>query len=593
MINKIGIFLALSLVLAVPVALAVHFWSPVGFSVSRVGNETFDTLTNFSKQGNGCSIIDGHLNCPLDSGVTYDPQPNPDGNTLPNLSSNTNNFTIEWDMQIVSCEAGYYPVIWGSNNTKIDVISIHYNDFGGLIELRGFKNATTIPTIQGVYPDGTWHHYKATFFVNDSFRHSISIAINGTDKANMDLPTNLDPVSMSFQFKDDHCSINADNLTMYNGTVFPFEVFNNATLTITKLVINNDTGTKNVADFTLKINNTVVVSGSPATLEPGVYKVSEIQDLGYSSSISGYCNSDGFITLNPGNNKSCTITNDDIPPLGNGSLTLIKIVVNNDTCKLTASNFTLRVNNTIVKSGVPNQFAPGFYNVNEIQDPQYSASFLGDCDSSGNLVLGQNQNKICIIVNDDILPGSNNTGNASVNNTFDDDFNRPNSTVLGNGWSEISGDFQILNMQLRNKGAGTHKAVEDGFSGFNLSAAADFTSTYNGNNPTFGIISRYQNQSNYYFFYRTVGGTSSARISKIVNGAETVLASAAIANPSVNSPFKIEGRAIGNNLSIFVDGIVRAKISDSTFSNGKTGIFVRTPSNITYIVDNFFATNKP
>ena len=141
------------------------------------------------------------------------------------------------------------------------------------------------------------------------------------------------------------------------------------------------------------------------TLNPGVYRINETQDLGYSSSMSGDCNSDGLITLNPGDNKSCTITNDDVPVTENSSLTLIKIVVNNDSCILGPSSFTLRINETEVEEGIPIQLSPGVYNVNEIPNPHYFATFYGDCDSKGNVVLGQKQNKTCIIVNDDITQG--------------------------------------------------------------------------------------------------------------------------------------------------------------------------------------------
>lgn len=170
-------------------------------------------------------------------------------------------------------------------------------------------------------------------------------------------------------------------------------------------MINNDTGAKNIADFTLKINNTIVTSGVPLSLESGIYKVSEVQDVGYNSIITGDCDSNGFITLNPAENKTCIITNDDVPVIENSTLTLIKIVVNNDTCKLTASNFTLRINGTAVEDGIPIKLPPGFYNVNEVQNLNYVASFLGDCDSSGNIILGEKQSKTCIILNDDFTPG--------------------------------------------------------------------------------------------------------------------------------------------------------------------------------------------
>ena len=86
----------------------------------------------------------------------------------------------------------------------------------------------------------------------------------------------------------------------------------------------------------------------------------------------------------------------------NATLTIMKIVVNNDTCRLGPSNFTLKINETIAEQDVPIQLPPGVYNVNEISNPHYFATFYGDCDSKGNVILAQKQNKTCIIVNDDV-----------------------------------------------------------------------------------------------------------------------------------------------------------------------------------------------
>lgn len=215
----------ISIILILPGAFAIHFWSPVGFSVSRIGNETFDTLTNFSKQGAGCSIVNNQLNCPANSGVTYAPQPNPDGNTLPNLSTNTNNFTVEWDMQILSCVHGFYPALWGTSNESVDgnSVAIHYNDNVDSMELRN-QQTGSFQTINDLHPDGTWQHYKATFYENSSTVHSVSIAVNGADKANIAVPKSganfFNPTVMIFQYLNDDCSINADNLSMYTEQFF-------------------------------------------------------------------------------------------------------------------------------------------------------------------------------------------------------------------------------------------------------------------------------------------------------------------------------------------------------------------------------------
>ncbi len=86
------------------------------------------------------------------------------------------------------------------------------------------------------------------------------------------------------------------------------------TLTVTKIVINENEGTSVVSDFTLFIDGNEVTSGIANEIAPGSHSVSEAQTSGYNSTISGDCDSDGSISLNLGDAKTCTITNNDIGP---------------------------------------------------------------------------------------------------------------------------------------------------------------------------------------------------------------------------------------------------------------------------------------
>ncbi|MFQ5472225.1 MAG: hypothetical protein ACE5FA_04985, partial [Dehalococcoidia bacterium] len=94
-----------------------------------------------------------------------------------------------------------------------------------------------------------------------------------------------------------------------------------ATLTVTKVVINDDGGTAVVPDFTLRIDGTPVTSGSANTVSAGTHTVSEDSFSGYSGAIS--CDNGAFtsttslaVTLSQGETVTCTITNDDIQPGG-------------------------------------------------------------------------------------------------------------------------------------------------------------------------------------------------------------------------------------------------------------------------------------
>ena len=88
------------------------------------------------------------------------------------------------------------------------------------------------------------------------------------------------------------------------------------TLTVTKVVVNDDGGTKQVADFPLFVTKdgvaTAVESGIANEVSAGTYTVSETNASGYSALFSNDCDASGSVTILPGDHKTCIITNDDI-----------------------------------------------------------------------------------------------------------------------------------------------------------------------------------------------------------------------------------------------------------------------------------------
>jgi len=109
----------------------------------------------------------------------------------------------------------------------------------------------------------------------------------------------------------------------------------------------------------------------------------------------------------------CTFTN----TLQQGTLTVIKHVVNDNGGGLTASNFTLHVKSggTDVagspaagsESGTSYSLNAGTYVVSENTPPTGYTQLTGfgtDCDSSGNVTVVAGQTKTCTITNDDVSP---------------------------------------------------------------------------------------------------------------------------------------------------------------------------------------------
>jgi hypothetical protein len=98
-----------------------------------------------------------------------------------------------------------------------------------------------------------------------------------------------------------------------------------ATLNVIKLVVNANGGTAIASNFNVHVKSGGSdVSGSPAlgagapgtpyTLSPGAYTVSEDPNALYTQSFTGACDSNGNVTLSVGDDDTCTIVNTDIPP---------------------------------------------------------------------------------------------------------------------------------------------------------------------------------------------------------------------------------------------------------------------------------------
>lgn len=122
-----------------------------------------------------------------------------------------------------------------------------------------------------------------------------------------------------------------------------------AKLTVTKVVVNNNGGNKVISNFHLSVFDgfvsTPVVSGTQYNLPPGIYSVGEAGAPGYNATFSGDCDTEGNVTLGANEVKQCTITNTELP----AHITLIKQVTG--TPPLAApSAFRMRVDGTLVQA---------------------------------------------------------------------------------------------------------------------------------------------------------------------------------------------------------------------------------------------------
>lgn len=178
-----------------------------------------------------------------------------------------------------------------------------------------------------------------------------------------------------------------------------------ATLILQKTVVNDNGGTLQQADFPVAISGTTASWGSN-TVSSGTYTVSETQQTGYQAGDwGGDCSAAGAVTIAPGQTKTCSITNNDIPP----QLTVIKHVINDNGGTATASSFTMNVTGTNVSSssfggaenpGTTVTLDAGNFSVGEGAHTGYAATPSSDC--SGTIAIGEH--KTCTITNDDVAP---------------------------------------------------------------------------------------------------------------------------------------------------------------------------------------------
>ncbi len=112
----------------------------------------------------------------------------------------------------------------------------------------------------------------------------------------------------------------------------------------------------------------------------------------------------------------------------------------------------------------------------------------------------------------------------------------------------------------------------------------------------YGVICRYQNPSNFYFF--TVTSDGFFAISKFLDGQEylvgmeTMESSAAILQGSATNHLGVE--CIGDRLSFYANGAHLGSVQDASFSNGDVGLIVSTLSDEEVVFEyDYFSVLSP
>lgn len=193
------------------------------------------------------------------------------------------------------------------------------------------------------------------------------------------------------------------------NTFVPPPTVATSTLTVIKNVTNNNGGTATSSDFTLTLFKNSATTTFPGSATGTVfsfnatttyYSVGENATSTYAASFGVNCSG----TLNPGQNKTCTVTNDDIASTtASSTLTVIKHVINNNGGTAVASDFEISITGATTTTFQGNEQGTSFfdvfgdYNVTEGDHEGYAVSYSEDCDGA----IEDGENKICTITNND------------------------------------------------------------------------------------------------------------------------------------------------------------------------------------------------
>lgn len=191
-------------------------------------------------------------------------------------------------------------------------------------------------------------------------------------------------------------------------------------LTVTKVVVNDDLGNKQAADFALFVGATPVTSGVQITGTIGAHTVSETPDSGYTGVISGDCAADGSITLAAGDVKSCTITNNDnvpVPPVGALLITEVAYDLGADKGSEPGNEWVELYNGTnsdINLSGYVIRDATGFDTLPDIVLPAGKFAFITGSSTTAGLWSLPVDTVVIVLPNSTIGGGLGNSGDRVV-----------------------------------------------------------------------------------------------------------------------------------------------------------------------------------
>jgi len=258
-------------------------------------------------------------------------------------------------------------------------------------------------------------------------------------------------------------------ITLDNGASATCTITNNdqpGTLTVEKVVVNDDGGTKTAADFSFQVNGAAAVNfdadgTNVLSVDNGTYTVTEVADSGYTTTYSAGCTAN---VIGNGQRGTCLITNNDKP----ATLTVTKVLVTDSGSTADVTDFSFAVNGgdsvAFPVDGSVTQTVPaGTYTVAEVAAPGFDTAYDGCTD----ITLVNGGTATCTITNDD-QPATL-IVTKTVNNAFGGTKTAADFAFVVNGGEPTAFDADGSNALTVD--AGTYTVTEPATAGYSASLA--------------------------------------------------------------------------------------------------------------------------
>ena len=332
-------------------------------------------------------------------------------------------------------------------NAEIVIIKEVVNDNGGDLVVGDFNITTDAGTL--VFDAGTTSGNTTTYTANKLF------VVPGTYTLQESDITGYSEGSWSCTDGTlNNTAFDNGELVLTTGQSAVCTITNNDVapqLTLVKNVINDNGGTVVASAFPIFIGTTAAITGTAQTVLANTpIDISEPPFAGYSQGTwdcsdaggtsfltGGPAISGSQVTLSPGDDVTCQITNNDIGP----QVTLVKTLINDNGGDLIIADFDLTIDANPADSGVAQQVtANADFVISESLNAGYTSTtwactdanglapaVTGNGDGTADLNLPPGANVSCLITNDDIAPTL-----TLVKNVIND-----------NGGTAIASDFNL------------------------------------------------------------------------------------------------------------------------------------------------------